>query len=194
MKSSLSAKAKILTKLFFQFLKFGAFTYGGGWSIVGQMQKTYVEEQKIMTTEELVDITGVGRSLPGVMITNVAMIFGYKTAGYIGGLICVLGTIIPPLTILLFITYFYEIVKENYWVIAAMSGMRAAVVPIIICAVRVLFKSSFKLKPCYFVAAVCLIMSLLDYSCFAQVIFGGVCGLIMCHFNERHNINEEKKS
>ena len=30
--------------LFGQFFQFGCFTFGGGWSIVAQMQKLYVEK------------------------------------------------------------------------------------------------------------------------------------------------------
>lgn len=36
---------KYAFQFFCDFLKFGCFTFGGGWSIVDQMQKRYVEEQ-----------------------------------------------------------------------------------------------------------------------------------------------------
>ena len=56
---------KMLTGLLRDFMKFGLFTFGGGWSIVAQMQKRYVEQQGLLTQEELLDLTSVGRSLPG---------------------------------------------------------------------------------------------------------------------------------
>ena len=37
-------RARQVLGLFFQFMKFGLFTFGGGWSIVAQMQKLYVEQ------------------------------------------------------------------------------------------------------------------------------------------------------
>ena len=52
-------------------MKFGLFTFGGGWSIIAQMQKLYVEQEHTITSEELLDLTSVGRSLPGTMIGNV---------------------------------------------------------------------------------------------------------------------------
>lgn len=70
--------------LFRQFFQFGCFTFGGGWSIVAQMQKLYVEREKTITSQELLDITSVGRSLPGTMIGNVAFLYGYR----VGGLAC----------------------------------------------------------------------------------------------------------
>ena len=39
------------------FLKFGCFTFGGGWSIVAQIQKEFVEKKHWITDEELLDFT-----------------------------------------------------------------------------------------------------------------------------------------
>ena len=66
-------RAREICELFVQFMKFGLFTFGGGWSIVAQMQKLYVEEKHTITAEELLDLTSVGRSVPGTMIGNVAV-------------------------------------------------------------------------------------------------------------------------
>ena len=49
------------------------------------MQRLYVEKRKTITGEELLDITSVGRSLPGTMIGNVAMLYGNHAAGLAGG-------------------------------------------------------------------------------------------------------------
>ena len=93
-------RARQVLGLFFQFMKFGLFTFGGGWSIVAQMQKLYVEQEKVITSEELLDLTSVGRSLPGTMIGNVAMLYGYRVAGVAGGMACLFGMILPPLAVL----------------------------------------------------------------------------------------------
>ena len=71
---------KDIAVLFVQFMKFGCFTFGGGWSIVAQMQQLYVEQRHTITNEELLDLTSVGRSLPGTMIGNVAMLYGWREA------------------------------------------------------------------------------------------------------------------
>jgi hypothetical protein len=77
--------------IFKTFLKFGCFTFGGGWSIVAQMQKEYVEKEHWITDEELLDYTSVGRSTPGLMIGNASILFGYCTAGVPGALAALLG-------------------------------------------------------------------------------------------------------
>ena len=38
---------------FLLLFKIGLFTFGGGWSIVAQMQRLYVEKRKTITGEEL---------------------------------------------------------------------------------------------------------------------------------------------
>ena len=45
-------KKRVLTILG-TFLKFGCFTFGGGWSIVAQIQKEFVEKRRWITDEEL---------------------------------------------------------------------------------------------------------------------------------------------
>ena len=45
-------KGRALT-LFLFFFKIGFYTFGGGWSIVAQIQKEYVERQQWITEEDL---------------------------------------------------------------------------------------------------------------------------------------------
>ena len=165
--------------MFLQFLKFGCFTFGGGWSIVSQMQRVYVEERKCITNEELIDLTSVGRSLPGTMIGNIAMLFGYHQAGIVGGVVCVFGMILPPMVILAIITLFYSAFRDSYWVAAAMDGIRLAVVPIIISAVLPMMRSTFSRRVCIVIALVALVAYLFGVGCVWLVIGGTVCGILL---------------
>ena len=179
-------KLKLVLRLFWRFFVFGCFTFGGGWSIVAQMQKTFVEKEKSITTQELLDIVSVGRSLPGTMIGNVAMLYGYRCAGALGGAACVLGMILPPLLILTVITYFYSLFKSNTHVAAAMTGVRAAIVPIIFSAAYGMLKGAFKFPACYLMAAAAFALYFfLNVSCVLLVVIGLVFGLAVSEFYER---------
>lgn len=46
-------RSQKLLKLLKDFLKFGLFPFGGGLSIVAQMQQKYAQEEKPITPEEL---------------------------------------------------------------------------------------------------------------------------------------------
>lgn len=118
------------------------------------MQQLYVEGKKTITSEELLDLVSVAKSVPGTMIANVAMLYGYRVHGLIGGLVCILGMCLPPMLVLIVISFFYTTFRDNYWVNAAMMGMQAAVVPIIANAAKNLIKGSAKYPPCVIVIAV----------------------------------------
>ena len=171
--------------LFFDFFKLGSFTYGGGWSLVAQMQQKHVTEKKLLTSEELLDMVSVGKSIPGMMITNVAMLFGYRTAGFAGGVVCVIGMCLPPLVILMLISLFYTAFRENYWVNAVMMGMQAAVVPIIASAVRGLAKGSNTYPPCVVVVFLSTALYLFaDIDPVFLVLMGGIMGLLISSYYE----------
>ena len=181
-----SSNLKKSAKLFGQFFLLGCYTFGGGWSIVAQMQKMYVIREKTLTEEELLDITSVGRSLPGTMIGNVACLYGYHVAGVLGALACIFGMILPPMIILSAITFFYTKFRDNVYVARAMVGVRAAVVPIIGNALLALWKSAFKWKVCYLAAFAAFALYIFwDVTCILLVLMGIVFGLVASEIHAR---------
>ena len=173
-------KMKQAFALFLYFFKIGWFTFGGGWSIVAQMQTDYVEKKKSIDSQELLDIVSVGRSLPGTMIGNVAYLFGYHQGGVPGGVMAVLGIVTPPLIILSVVTFFYVQVRDNIWVAKALTGVRAVVAPVILSAVLKLNKGAFPTAACYVLCAVGCVLSLLfKINCVFIVLIGIAAGLIL---------------
>ena len=176
--------------IFKTFFKFGCFTFGGGWGIVAQIQKEYVEKKRWINDEELLDFTSVGRSVPGLMIGNASVLFGYQAAGLPGAVAALLGIVIPPFIIMMLVTFVYSLVKDNLYVARAMMGVRAAVVPIIFSALIKLFKSGMKDLFCYLVAlaamALCLFSRLNNV---LIVIFGAAAGLIYMEVKSRHALS-----
>lgn len=169
-----------------EFSRFGLFTFGGGWSIIAQMQQLYVEGKKTITSEELLDLVSVAKSVPGTMIANVAMLYGYRVHGLIGGLVCILGMCLPPMLVLMVISFFYTAFRDNYWVNAAMMGMQAAVVPIIANAAKNLIKGSAKYPPCIIVIAVSAALYLfVEINPVFLVLGGIVSGLLIAGWYER---------
>ncbi|HIT04427.1 MAG TPA: chromate transporter [Candidatus Caccocola faecipullorum] len=170
-------------RLFVQFLKFGCFTFGGGLNIVAQMQRLYVDEEKKITNVELLDLTGVARSLPGLFVGNVAFLYGYRDSGYPGAFAAIFGMVIPPMIVLSFITYFYTEFHSQATVMSAMTGVRAAVVPIMASAILGLVRGAFPMRICYAVAAAALGLYLfLHVNCVWLVAGGAAAGLIISRF------------
>ena len=122
---------KMALLIFVYFIKIGTFTFGSGWSILAQMEQEFVDKRHWITKAELLDLLAVGKSLPGIMITNITMLFGYQMAGVAGGILAVLGIALPAVVVLSLVTLVYDAIKSNYWVWAALKGVQCAVVPII---------------------------------------------------------------
>ena len=172
--------------MFITFFKFGCFTFGGGWSIVAQMKKEYVDKRKTLTEVDLLDMTTVGRSLPGTMIGNTAMLFGYREAGFLGGVMCIAGIVIPPIFMLILITILYTKFQESLIVLAIMKGIRASVVPIVIYSIYSIIKPAFKFPPCYFVALVSFVMLyIFNLNVIYIILLGMVLGVVISEYYER---------
>lgn len=169
-----------------EFAKFGCFTFGGGLSIISQMQQLYVEKKKTITAEELVDLTSVAKSLPGAMIGNVGMLYGYREGGILGGFICVAGMCIPPMLILILISLGYASFRENYWVSAAMEGIQAAVPAIVATACFGLVKGSIKDWVGVVITAAAVVLYLVfQINVLYLIVLGVICGLILGEVRER---------
>ena len=157
-----SSRVKMALLIFAYFIKIGSFTFGSGWSILAQMEQELVDKRRWLTKQEL-----LGKSLPGIMITNITMLFGYQMAGVLGGVLAVLGIALPAVVVLSLVTLAYDAIKSNYWVWAALQGVQCAVVPIIGGAAISLGKEALKDKASVFI---CL------------------AALAVCHFTSISNI------
>ena len=76
-----TSRVKMALLIFAYFIKIGSFTFGSGWSILAQMEQEFVDKRRWLTKQELLELVAVGKSLPGIMITNITMLFGYQMAG-----------------------------------------------------------------------------------------------------------------
>lgn len=75
----------ILLRLFWVFLRIGAFTFGGGYAMIPLIQGE-VTAAGWMTAEELVNFIAVSESTPGPFAVNIATYVGMETAGVAGAL------------------------------------------------------------------------------------------------------------
>lgn len=186
----MKSKWKQVLDFYLTFLKIGCFTFGGGLNILAQIQSKYVESEKLMSVQELVDTFCVAKSLPGTMVTNVTYLFGYQIAGVPGGLSCVLGLVTAPTIILSIITLIYNSFKDNVYVMRFMFGVRAVVVSIILAAILKMFKSSFPNWMCIPVGIIAFVaFSFLGLNSLLIILFGALCGLLISSI-----VNSKKKS
>lgn len=173
-------KLKTAGTIFLSFMKIGCVTFGGGWGIVAQMQKEFVDKRHWITEDELIDYTSVGKSIPGTMIANVSYLFGYHMGGVVCGIAALAGITLIPLVLLTFITLFYHNVKDNLYILKALAGIRAAVLPIIGLAIWHLRKAAFQQRSGYAIAlGSFLLYYFFNVQSFLIIILGAVLGLLL---------------
>ncbi len=124
-------------KLFFTFLKIGAFTFGGGWAMISIMEREIVYKRKWISNEDFVDLLAIAQSLPGILAVNIAASLGDRMRGLKGSLVAALGTILPSFIIILLIAIFLtpDMIKENETINSIFKGIRPCVVALIIAPV-----------------------------------------------------------
>lgn len=172
---------KKVLSLFLFFFKIGCFTFGGGWSILAQMEEEFIDKQKVLTKEELLDITSVGKSLPGIMITNISVIFGHRMAGIPGAIAATLGIVAPSVLILSVVTVMYNFIKDNIYVGYALKGIRAAVIPIIGSSVISLWRSAMKDKACLvFCFGAFILTAFMNFGNIPVILSGILIACILC--------------
>ncbi len=176
--------------LFLFFVKIGCFTFGGGWSILAQIEQEFIDRRQLITKSDLLDLTATGRSLPGIMITNITMLFGVQVAGWLGGICAVVGVAVPSIVILTVVTFFYGALKDNFWCACLLRGIRCAVVPIIASAAISLGKEAFKVKSGIVICAIAFALSFVPgVSNILLVVLGVIAAFIWMGAEKKHGLS-----
>ncbi len=171
---------KLLLDLFYIFARIGGFTFGGGYAMLPMLQKEVVEKRKWATQEELMDYYAIGQCTPGIIAVNVATFIGTKLKGFRGALFATLGVITPSIVIITVIAAFISGFQDIEIVAHAFSGIRAAVVALILSSVIKLSKKSIvdKITAVIFVL-VALLSFLTDVSPVLFIVAVAVISLAM---------------
>ena len=128
-------KRRLLLELFTSTLYLSAFTFGGGYVIVSLLKERFVDQLHYIDEKEMLDLVALAQSAPGAIAVNGGSVLGYKMAGILGIIVCVIGTIIPPIIIISVIAYFYKIFITNKIISAMLLGMRSGIGAIIVSVV-----------------------------------------------------------
>lgn len=140
-------KRKILSELFFTFMKIGTFTFGAGYAMLALIDSECIEKKKWITEDELSEVLIIAESTPGPIALNCATYTGYRCAGLAGATVATVGLILPSLLIFILIGEFLDAVLSVNLIARAFRGIQVAVaLLIIITAIRMIRKMFAKKK------------------------------------------------
>ena len=116
--------------LFLEFLKIGMFAVGGGLATIPFLQDLTLKYDWF-DTAMLANMIAVGESTPGPIGVNVATYAGITAGGIPGGLVATFALTLPSYLTILVIARILQKFRENFYVNAAFSGIRAVVTALI---------------------------------------------------------------
>jgi chromate transporter len=109
------------------FVKVGAFTFGGGLSILAFIEDQVVNRLGWLTAREFVDGLALGQLTPGPIIMLAAFV-GYKVAGGAGAVVAAAAIFAPSFVLMLSVIPVLNRVKQATWIRAFMRGVAPAVI------------------------------------------------------------------
>jgi len=170
----------ILWKIFFSFLKIGAFSFGGGYAVISMIQKDIIMDKGWLNPEEFIDIVAIAEMTPGPIAVNSSTYIGYKLGGLFGSLLGTIGVVLIPTILALIVSIYFNKFKHLDWVKWVLKGIRPAVLGIIAAACFTIGKVSFvDLKSVIIGAIIFLGVYKLKISPIMAIIISGGLGLIL---------------
>ena len=112
------------------FFKVGAFTFGGGLTMLAFMQEQVVNQLRWLTPQQFLDGLALGQLTPGPILM-VAAFVGHKVAGFWGAMVGGLAIFLPSFIFMLSLLPVFGRIKQITWMKAALKGISPAVIGMI---------------------------------------------------------------
>lgn len=145
-------RLKECLKLFMIFFRVGAFTFGGGYSMIPILRHEFVNRRGWISDEEMLNFIAVSQSTPGIIAVNMAVFISHKREKLMGALFAVTGVILPSLIVISAIAAFFGNFAEIPVVMKALVGINITVAVILISAVFDLGKKTITDVICFIIA------------------------------------------
>ena len=130
-------------QIFLEFLIIGATSFGG---VVPYLRGSLVTKRQWIDDKEFVEMLSISQSLPGLNATNMAILVGEKLRGALGSIVAIVGICLPGAVLMYIVGMFYRIHGDHVWVTAALKGVAAAAVGLILSTVVGLSEKSLEGK------------------------------------------------
>ena len=109
------------------FFKVGAFTFGGGLTILAFMQDQVVNHLHWLTPQQFLDGLALGQLTPGPLLMLAAFV-GYEVGAIWGAVAAAVAVYLPSFILILSVLPVLERVKHMAWMKAALQGISPVVI------------------------------------------------------------------
>ena len=109
------------------FLKIGVVSFGGGYAMIPILQWDVVNAWHWLSLKQFMDGILLGFITPGPIII-LATFVGYRVYGLWGAGVATIAVFLPPILLIIFVTPYYQRLKEARWMRPVIQGILAALV------------------------------------------------------------------
>jgi chromate transporter len=113
-----------LRELFVVFVKAGL-AFGGGVAILSVLEEELVRRRKLLDKAEFYGVYAVGRVTPSGTMTALAVAYGHRFHGVLGGVVALAGLLFPALTITIGAAVVYTSLRQGGALIALIGSILA---------------------------------------------------------------------
>jgi len=142
-----------LLPLFLFFLKVGSVLFGSGYVLVAFLRRDLVERWGWLTEGQLLDAVAIGQVTPGPVFTTATFI-GYFLGGGAGAVVATAGIFLPAFVFVAVTARFVERVRQSPTLAAALDGINAASLALMIAVCWQLGRSAIVDIPTVVIAVV----------------------------------------
>jgi len=118
---------RIMGQMALIFLKIGAVSFGGGYVMIPILQWEVVDRFEWLTLHQFLDGILLSYVTPGPLLILAAFV-GFYIKGLPAALLSTIFVFLPPILMIIFLTPFYQAVKEAKWMRQVIRGILAALV------------------------------------------------------------------
>ncbi len=113
------------------FLKIGVIAFGGGYVMIPILQWEMVDHLGWLTLRQFLDGILLGFVTPGPIIITATFI-GYGLKGVAGAVVGTFSIFLPPILIVIFLSPYYQQIKETTWMRPVIQGILSALVGMLV--------------------------------------------------------------
>ena len=113
------------------FFKIAMVAFGGGYAMIPILQWDMVDHLGWLTLQQFLDGILLGFVTPGPIIITATFV-GYWVKGLLGAIVATVSIFLPPILIIIFLTPFYQRVKEARLMRPVIQGILAALVGMLV--------------------------------------------------------------
>ncbi|TAK60052.1 MAG: chromate efflux transporter [Bacteroidetes bacterium] len=173
------------------FLKLGATAFGGPAVHIAMMEDEVVKRRQWLTHEHFLDLIGATNLIPGPNSTEMAIHVGYLREGWKGVIVAGVCFIVPAAIITTLSAYLYVTYGSIPELSPFISGIRAAIIAIILAAVFRLSKPVVKNRFIVITGSLVIILSLFGVNEIVLLFASGAIGLL---WNFRKRLQQTARS